>query len=306
MSNLTNLIETDEKEKIVIIDGHNLIFRTIFISEKHNTQFGTEDDETFSYWKYIFIKSIMGVISNFEPTKLILVMDSKNTWRKEYYSEYKAQRKSARDNSKIDFAKFFPVLDSFYEDLQKTIPNIMHLKVDRCEGDDIIAVAVKYFKDADVEIISTDRDLNQMLVEKRVKQYDPIKRAYINPLNPAVDLESKIITGDKSDNIPAIKPKCGPVTAAKIITENLLEGLLEDPEIKANYDRNRLLIDLGKIPSDIVQSVNDSINSYTLNKFIGSKMFNFAIKHRLASMLDNIQEINGVFNRLNEFIPQSK
>lgn len=302
MSNLTNFIVSDEKEKIVIIDGHNLIFRTIFIAEKHNTQFGTEDDESFSYWKFIFVKSLMGVISNFEPTKLILVMDSKNTWRKEYYPEYKAQRKTAREGSKIDFNKFFPIMDAFYEDLKKTIPNIMHLKVDRCEGDDLIAVAIKYFKDDNVEIISTDRDLNQCLVEKRVKQYDPIKRVYINPLNPAVDLEVKIITGDKGDNIPAIKPKCGPVTAAKIIKEELLESLCEDPEIKNNFERNKLLIDLNMIPKDIVQTINETINSYALSKFAGSKMFNFAIKHRLASMLDNMQEINGVFNRLNEFI----
>ena len=302
MSNLSSLIQTDTKEKVVIIDGHNLIFRTIFIAEKHNNQFNMEDDDTFSYWKYIFLKSILNVITTFEPTKLILVMDSKNTWRKEYYPEYKAQRKAARDNSKIDFEKFFPVMDKFYKDIISLTPNIMHIKVDRCEGDDIIGVAVKHYPDALIEIISTDKDLNQTLKHKRVKQYDPVKRAYTNSLNPTVDLEAKIITGDKGDNIPAIKPKCGPVTAAKILTENLLEELCKDPEIKANYERNRLLIDLDMIPSDVVKAITDSLNSYTLEKFQSSKMFNFIIKHRLSSMLENVQEVTGVLSRLNEYI----
>lgn len=302
MSNLSSFIQTDTKEKIVIIDGHNLIFRTIFIAEKHNNQFNMEDDDTFSYWKYIFLKSILNVITTFEPTKLILVMDSKNTWRKEYYPEYKAQRKAARDNSKIDFNKFFPVMDAFYTDIIKLTPNITHIKVDRCEGDDIIGIAVKHYPDALIEIISTDKDLNQTLKYKRVKQYDPVKRAYTNSLNPMVDLEAKIITGDKGDNIPAIKPKCGPVTAAKILTENLLEELCKDPEIKANYDRNRLLIDLDMIPSDVVKAITDSLNSYTLEKFQSSKMFNFIIKHRLSSMLENVQEVTGVLSRLNEYV----
>ena len=302
MSNLSSLIQTDTKEKVVIIDGHNLIFRTIFIAEKHNNQFNMEDDDTFSYWKYIFLKSILNVITTFEPTKLILVMDSKNTWRKDYYPEYKAQRKAARDNSKIDFEKFFPVMDKFYKDIISLTPNIMHIKVDRCEGDDIIGVAVKHYPDALIEIISTDKDLNQTLKHKRVKQYDPVKRAYTNSLNPTVDLEAKIITGDKGDNIPAIKPKCGPVTAAKILTENLLEELCKDPEIKANYERNRLLIDLDMIPSDVVKAITDSLNSYTLEKFQSSKMFNFIIKHRLSSMLENVQEVTGVLSRLNEYI----
>jgi 5'-3' exonuclease len=302
MSNLTEITESDINEKIVIVDGHNLIFRTLFIADKNNNQFGTENDSSFSYWKYVFFKSIMGIITQFEPTKFIIAMDSKNIWRKDYYKEYKAQRKSARDNSKIDFEKFFPVLDVFYSDIVKLTSNVMHLKVDRCEGDDIIAVVTRVFKDSKIDIISTDRDLNQTLKNKNVRQYDPVKRTFVNSLNPIIDLQTKIITGDKGDNIPAIKPKCGPVTAGKIVSNDLLEKLFEEnPEIKENYERNKVLIDLEMIPSDVEQSIVDAINNYVLEPFQSSKTFNFLIKHRLSSMLENVQEINGVFNRLNEF-----
>lgn len=304
MSNFSNLFEQDIQQKVVVVDGHNLIFRTLFIAEKHKSQFDSdEEDDNFSYWKFIFFKSILNIITQFDPTKMIIVMDAKNTWRKDYYSEYKAQRKAARENSKIDFAKFFPIFDSFYNDMIKTIPNIMHIKVDRCEGDDIIAVISKHYTDAKIEIISTDKDLNQLLKRKNVKQYDPVKRAYTNSLNPVVDLEVKILTGDKGDNIPSIKPKTGPVTAASIITNNKLEAMMEaDPSVKANYERNRVLIDLDMIPKDIVQSITETLNSYTLSQFDGKQFFNFIVKHRLANTLDNPQETTGILRRLDEYI----
>lgn len=303
MSKFSNLFENDTPQKIIVIDGHNLIFRTLFIAEKHKAQFDSDDDDNFSYWKFIFFKSVLNIITQFEPTKLIMVMDEKNTWRKDYYSEYKAQRKAARENSKIDFAKFFPIFDSFYDDMIKTIPNIMYLKVDRCEGDDLIAVITKHYTDAKIEIISTDRDLNQLMKRKNVKQYDPVKRVYINSLNPIVDLEVKILTGDKGDNIPAIKPKTGPVTAANIITNNKLESMMEaDQTVRDNYERNKLLIDLDMIPSDIVKNITEVLNSYTLSQFDGKKFFNFVVKHRLANTLDNPQETTGILKRLDEFI----
>jgi 5'-3' exonuclease len=306
MSNLKNIIESDVKEKIVVIDGHNLIFRTLFISEKHNDQFGIEGDQTYSYWKYIFLKTIVNTISTFNPTKLIICMDEKNTWRKDVYPEYKAQRKAARDNSKIDFKVFFPIMDAYYTDMMEIITNIMYLKVDRCEGDDIMAVISRSYPDANIELISTDKDLNQLLKRKNVKQYDPVKRAYTNSLNPVVDLEMKIITGDKGDNIPAIKPKCGPATAAKILTENLLPTLLKDKDISDAYDRNRILIDLDCIPKTIVDDITNHLNSYTLKSYDGKKFFNFAIKHRLASMIENIQEINSVLSTLDDYVGTGK
>ena len=306
MSNLKNIIEDDTPEKIVVIDGHNLIFRTIFIAEKHNDQFGIESDQSYSYWKYIFLKTIINTITTFTPTKLIIAMDEKNTWRKDVYPEYKAQRKAARDNSKIDFKAFFPVMDAFYTDLMEILPNIMYLKVDRCEGDDIMAVITKNFPDAKIELISTDKDLNQLLKRKNVKQYDPVKRAYPNSLHPEIDLEVKVITGDKGDNIPAIKPKCGPVTAAKILTENLLPNLLKDKDISDAYDRNRILIDLDCIPKTIEADVMDHINKYVLKSYDSKKFFNFAIKHRLASMLENIQEVNGALSILDNYVGTGK
>ena len=305
MTILNSLIEKDEPENILLVDGHNLIFRTIFIADQQNTKFGVDDDKTFSYWKYLFINSIFKMISNFEPTKVIIAIDSRKNWRKDVYSEYKAHRKAARDNSGIDFEAFFPVFDAFYEDLKTTLCNMMWIRVDRCEGDDIIAVATRMYKNSKIKIISTDRDLNQLMKNKNVVQYDPIKRKYVESVNPAVDLELKIIMGDKGDNIPAIRPKVGPATAASIISKGTLQELLEsDINIQKNYIRNTVLIDLEKIPSDVENAIIEEINSYTLKKLDGKKFFNFAIKHRLASLLDTLQETKILLGTLDDWIEQ--
>lgn len=302
MTILNSIIERDEPEDILLIDGYNLIFRTIFIADQQNSKFGFEEDTTFSYWKYLFVKSLFNLVSTFKPTKVIVAMDARNTWRKDYYSEYKAHRKAARDDSGIDFEAFFPILEIFYIDLKETLSNIMWLRTNRCEGDDIIAVASKHFTDK-MKIISTDKDLNQLLKRKNVKQYDPIKKKFIESVNPLVDLEVKILMGDKGDNIPAIRPKIGPATAASILTKGTLQELLEsDPIIHENYIRNTTLIDLEKIPQDIQDDIITDINSYTLKRLDGKKFFNFAIKHRLSALLDTLQETKLLLGDLDERI----
>lgn len=301
MNKLNKIIEEDKN--VVLIDCHNLIFRTLFVSENHNKTTGSSDEESYSYWKYLFLKTFTNIINQFKPDEVIVAMDERHSWRKNFYADYKANRKVARDGSKIDFEKFFPMLDKFLTDLTETLTNCKWIKVNECEGDDIIAIATKVLKDKKITIISTDRDLNQLLKNKNVKQYDPVKRKYTESLNPNVDLEVKIIMGDKGDNIPAIKPRCGIATAATIVSNGTLDELLESSEeIKKNYIRNKMLIDLEFIPQNIQNDIADRINSYTLEKLNGNKLFNFMIKHRLSSMLDNLQEVKSSFSLIDENI----
>ena len=77
--------------------------------------------------------------------------------------------------------------------------------------------------------------------------------------------------GDVSDNIKAIIPKCGPKTALKLYeNKELFEEKLKDPVIKANYERNRILVDFNYIPEQYVKefllrsSTNTNINNIIL------------------------------------------
>ena len=311
MSKLDLII--DKEQKALVLDSHNAIFRTLYTASVQNEKSGLEDPN-FTYFKYLYIKNIIDLINFLNPTIVIIAMDAKMNWRKDVYKDYKAHRKAARENSKIDFEKFFPILDIFLQDLKEAFTNIKFIKLDKCEGDDIIAITTKHFHEQDIKsiIVSTDRDMYQLQRYKSIKQYDPMKRKYVESINPLVELEAKIITGDKGDNIPAIKPKCGPVTAASLIKadyileiterENkLFDGTLQESNLSKeeldgrehykNYIRNRELIDFQYIPNHIQMVILNELNNYPLSKFDSRKLLNLIVKHRLASFLDNIQEI---------------
>ena len=174
-----------KEESILLIDCHNLIFRTLFVAADQSKKFSEDINETdFTYWKFLFMKSILSQIKQFNPTNVIVAMDVKRSWRKDFYADYKGQRKAARDASLIDFEKFFSVSEKFFEDLQSTFTNFYFMKVDGCEADDVIAILTKkHFTDS-CTIISTDRDMNQLLTLKHIKQYNPIERKYVSVANP--------------------------------------------------------------------------------------------------------------------------
>jgi 5'-3' exonuclease len=79
----------------------------------------------------------------------------------------------------------------------------------------------------------------------------------------ACDLFCKIITGDPSDNIPSVFPKCGPKTALKYYNNReLLEQKLKESEtFQKQYELNKTIIDFNCIPEELVNEfMNTPIN----------------------------------------------
>jgi 5'-3' exonuclease len=300
---MQNIFETDDVKRLLTIDAHNSIFRTIAVAESETTKKGIIDLH-YTYWKHLYLNMMLNQIKKFKAEKMVMAIDSKNVWRRDIYPAYKATRKANRDKSTIDFDKFFPVLEEYLKDLKEVFSPIIFAKIDRCEGDDIIAAIVQNDRKSQITIVSTDKDLNQLLKFKNVKQFDPIKKTYVQSLNPEVDLQKKIIMGDKGDNIPAIKARIGKVTAANIITEGTLDDLLNDIEtgelVKNNLVRNTQLIDLSYIPKEIQTKVTDYINTYPTSPLDGKKLFDFAVKHRLPNLIDEIENIKNTVGVLNE------
>lgn len=283
-SKLSKYINQEKRKTVLFFDTHNLIYRTLFIGH-----FQDPDDDKFMFWKYLMANSIFTAIKQFEPDKVVFAIDSKYSWRKDIYSNYKGQRKAARTKSVVDFETFFPVMDSFLESLKKTFTNMYCIKVNKCEGDDIIAILTKNrFQDFSKIIISTDKDLHQLLMNKRVKIYDPIKRKFKEILNPKMDLELKIITGDPSDNIPKIKERCGKGTATKMLKDGL-DIYLANDEIRKRYELNKRLIDFEFIPNDIEESILEEFDNYEIKKLDGYGVYNWLIENKIRKLRDDLQ-----------------
>ncbi len=137
-------------------------------------------------------------------------------WRKEIFPEYKANRNYDGFLGGPFFAMAYKD-DLFAEaGIKKTF---MHPHL---EADDCIAISVKEQLKKDptsqIYIIASDHDYLQLIspnvhiINLRFKQ---LAESKTGSRNAKENLFIKTVMGDTSDNIPAIFPKCGYVTARK-------------------------------------------------------------------------------------------
>jgi 5'-3' exonuclease len=200
-----------------------------------------------------------------------------NIWRTELFPKYKANRDNMRGEDAFMGGPFFQMAyddDLFVKGGVKAI-----LKHPRLEADDCIAISVKYltqkYPHCQIYIITSDHDYLQLnasnvhIFNLSFKKLADSKTATGNALN---DLQLKIITGDKSDNIPSIFPKCGPKTAQKCIddSEYFKKKLDEDSLYLKQYELNKKLVDFNNIPQELSNEFKISIG-ITDCRFCGRK-----------------------------------
>jgi 5'-3' exonuclease len=285
-------------EKILIMDLHNLAYRCVFSA----IHVSPEDGENFYLWKHMMINSIFNTIKRFQPNKVILAADKKGNWRYNIYPQYKSNRKEFRENSKIDFEKFLPIFNDFIEDIKNTFTKLYVLNIEKCEADDIIAILSKEtFKNKNIIIVTSDKDMNQLLSNRKIQQFDAMNNKFIECLNPRKDLDIKILVGDKGDTIPSVKKKVGVKTAEKILNEGLDTFLNkpENKEIKTNWERNKILIDFNFIPEDIKKSIINTYNEYQLKDIQSTKLMTFFVRNKMNKLMSEWQLMSPIFKELN-------
>ena len=137
-----------------------------------------------------------------------------------------------------------------------------------------------------LQLVCAEKTLAQLLFSIS------LEKTFIKSINPQADLLLKIIGGDSSDNIPAIKKRCGKAGALKILNDGIDVHLIND-EIKSNYERNVQLINLDCIPQHIKTSIIDQYTNYKTEKYDGMAVFNFLIKNKINRFIDELQTIWG-------------
>lgn len=294
-------------KKNLIIDFSNLIYRCIYIAatppkynrsssfdDNFSDQFKTES-EIYDYWRHLVINSVINLITKDNYDRVIIAYDSRSYWRKEVYPEYKANRKQARDNSIINFDNFLPILNQFIIEFKDIFSSLYHLEVNNTEADDIAAILTKKFSNdgESVVLVTTDKDFHQLLKYDNVEIYNAQKKEMVNAINPERDLQIKCIMGDRGDNIPAIKPKTGPVRAEKILNSGQLVDymLLEESNMNEeqinmvkNYKRNVTLIDFDYIPQNIQNKIIDNFDNYKLKPFSQADVLKWCNSHNLKEL----------------------
>jgi 5'-3' exonuclease len=231
-----------------------------------------------------------------EYGELVLCYDSKHYWRRDYYPEYKKNRKKTRDSSSNDWDAIFEVLNAIKAELKDVFP-YKHLEVYGAEADDIIAaLCVELEHDnGKTLILSGDKDFIQLQNIPNVTQYSPITKKFIDSLDPKEYLSEHVLKGDSSDGVPnVLSPdntfvdglRQKPLSKKKIAT--MVEGVFPNDEVKRNYQRNKTLIDLKESPPElffeILKNYQDAPDGDR------SKLLNYFTQKRLRNLVESINE----------------
>jgi 5'-3' exonuclease len=238
-----------------------------------------------------------------EYGQMVICTDGFNTWRKEYFPQYKAARKKNRTESNLDWNEIFRVLNQIREDLANHFPyKVVHME--GCEADDVIGALTidsqEFGKNEPIMIISSDKDFIQLQRYSNVKQFSPIQKKAVSDPNPRKYLFEHILKGDKGDGIPNIlsgdntfvdEIRQSPMTAKKIEhfahNADKLDEVMTTEEFR-NFQRNKTLIDLHDIPSDRFQSIIDNYNNQ--KPAMRMKVLNYLVKNRCNNLIESVEE----------------
>ena len=230
-----------------------------------------------------------------EYGEIVLAYDSKHYWRRDFFPNYKQNRKKARDNDNKDWNAIFECLNTIKQELKENFP-YKHIEVYGAEADDIIATLVKDHPNEKIMIVSGDKDFIQLHKYSNVSQYSPILKKRVNGEDPDEYIKVHILKGDSSDGVPNVLSGDNVFVEGlrqKPLSKKKIEGWkngdsinMESDEIVRNYSRNKTLIDLDCIPSDISNNIRKTfVEAPSGNR---SKMLTYFIENKLRELTDSI------------------
>ena len=152
----------------ILVDTANTFFRARHVVRG-------DASEKIGMAIHIMFNSIKKVWQEFDGTHVVFCLEGRS-WRKDHYAPYKKNRKdlveAMTEKEKEENEVFWECYDDFV-DFIKTKTNVTVLHNQRTEADDLIARWIDKHPNQNHVIISTDKDLNQ-LITPNVKQYNGV------------------------------------------------------------------------------------------------------------------------------------
>jgi len=242
--------ELIKEDKVILIDWGLFLHRAIFawetmrklrdeeIAVKGHSQIYVTEPCYLAVQMVITNLKHVGVNSN---DLLLVAVDGRGNWRKDVDPNYKANRKAVKQADDIDWLRWYKEFDEMVDVLKKSTP-FKFIRIPKLEADDIIAVAVKHWKDKECIVISTDSDFEQLVAYKNVKLFSPITKNYKHIKNPYKILESKF---------------------KKEKTDNLITPIISE----ADFKRRQMIVSLLSLPDFVEKLVLDEIKKIEYNGY---------------------------------------
>lgn len=250
-------------KSLLLIDGNNLAYRWL-----HRKNYSSFQDD--------YIKTVESLSKSYNSEKTIVCFDfGKSYYRMDLLDTYKGNRtKPKEEEEQKHYEEFFNCLNSIPEQLP-----CQSLKFRGLEADDIITFLSQTLSNQFTHtwIVTSDRDIYQLLSDDisifnifSKKEIDVISFFEDYQLKPEQYLFSRILEGDKSDNISGVEG-IGPKRAQQLAKEyETLQNLLDNLPLKGKSKyiqnlnlskdlllKNEQLISLKKYNKKVIQAAKD-------------------------------------------------
>lgn len=287
---------------LVLIDGSTFIFRAYHALPPLTRKSDGLPVGAVSGFCSMLFKLMADLKGDDAPTHMAVIFDySGKSFRNDIYPDYKAHRPPAPEDLVPQFALTRLATKAF------SVPAI---ELEGFEADDLIATYTNLARrqGGRVTIVSTDKDLMQLVEDDQVRLLDTLKNRWIGPdevfekfgVGPDKVIDVQSLAGDSVDNVPGV-PGIGIKTAAQLIGDyGDLETLLgRAEEIKQTKRRENLIAfaDQARVSRQLVTLKQDvpviaplgdfglqPLEAKTLIPFLKAMEFNTFLKRVAASI----------------------
>ena len=192
-----------EKKRLVLIDGHALVYRAYHAIPPLTGPTGEPTNAVFG-----FTNMLLKAIQDSKPDYVIATFDMGRTFRHDEYEPYKANRAEAPDDLSVQFRRVEELLAAF---------GVPIVTKEGFEADDLLGTLARKASEQDVEtiIVTGDSDTFQLVTtdvsiltprhtfgDVQVNDASTIRERY--GLDPSQLVDYKALVGDTSDNIPGV------------------------------------------------------------------------------------------------------
>ena len=277
-------------KNLLLIDGNSMLFRAYYATlygRMMKTSNGIPTNAVYG-----FITMINKALDMVKPDAVFVAWDAgKPTFRHETYTEYKGTRKQLDQELIVQFPIAREYLDSY---------GITRYECEGIEADDIIGSLAKKYPDVNIHILSSDRDLLQLidpttdvyLMKKGITEMEVMNEEKLMEtmgIKPCQIIDLKALMGDTADNIPGVKG-IGEKTALKLLSEyETVDNVYEHiDEIKGKL-KEKLVMDKEKafLSKYLATIKTDADIPFTIDEIAmptpGETLHDFYVKYEMNS-----------------------
>ncbi|HEV2334506.1 MAG TPA: DNA polymerase I, partial [Stellaceae bacterium] len=287
---------------VFLIDGSGFIFRAYFARARDPKaeRFQRKSDGTTTEVVMIFSNMLDKYLRDTDADHIAVIFDAAGrSFRNEIYDQYKANRREMPEDLAPQLEHVRQAAEAF---------GVCQIDRTNFEADDLIATYTRHAVEAGakVTILSSDKDMMQLVADGRVMMRDPMTDRPIGEaevrekfgVGPDKVVEVQALCGDSTDNVPGV-PGIGVKTAAELINAygDLDTLLAHADEIKQPKRREALIENEAKarLSKELVKLDDDvplpcPLSALRVKPYDPDKLFPFLDEMELRALKSRIEK----------------